>query len=206
MTTATGKSRARDPGDRARYIDADTGQLTLPASSTGGIYTAPAPPPWTMSVLLASSLCIAILLVFAIAALALVEEARNKPVVTGTTMLVLTASAAVSWMAVVVVACRDRLDRCVQSLRGSSETLQNRQTELYRRQDHLVHRFNDLANRQAEMMRLLRQVAEDAAATRQEMADVIGVADADAELSVRHQTVVNGNRPAGGLYIVPPEG
>lgn len=206
MTSTTGKSRQRDPGDHTGDIDGDTGQIRLPPSSTAGVYSTPDPPLWTMSGMLASTLCVAALFTAGVIALAAIEEVRNVRPISITAMHLLTAATATSWIAVVLVVCRDRLARCFRALRGSSETMQNRQLELYRRQDHMYGRFLDLENRQAEQMRVLREVANDIAAIRKEMADVIGVADADAELLLRQ--AVNGHRPqlSGGLYVVPPEG
>ncbi|WP_330438783.1 hypothetical protein OHB44_27830 [Micromonospora sp. NBC_00821] len=156
--------------------------------------------------MLASALCTAVLFTASVITLAVVEEVRDARPVSITTMHLLTAATATSWIALILVACRDRLARGYRALRGSTETMQARQLELYRRQDHLYDRFLDLANRQVEQMQMLRGIAEDITLIRKEMADVIGVADADAELLLRQ--AVNGHRPqaSGGLYVVPPEG
>jgi len=204
MTSTTGESQRRDPGDRTRDIDGKTGELHLPTSSAPGVYAAAVPTPWTMSGLLGGTLCIAVPILLAVLILTVVEEANDSPVVSDNAMRLLIAAGIASWTAVTIVACRDRVVRCYRALRVSNETVQSRQMELYRRQDHLVHRFNDLANRQVEQMQLLREVAADVAKIRREISDAIGVADADAELSLRQ--AVNGPRPpGGGLYIVPPE-
>lgn len=205
MTSTTGQSQRRDPEDHTRAIDGDTGEIRLPSRSAPGVYATPEPTTWTMSGLLAGALCIAIPLLLAVTVLTIIEEVRNAHVVSANTMGLLRASGVAAWIGVVLIACRDRLVRCIRSLRVSNETMQNRQLELYRRQDHLAARMTDFANRQAEQMQLLRQVAADLAAVRREMADVIGVADADAELVMRQ--AVNGTRPtSAGLYVVPPEG
>lgn len=204
MDTATGQSQRRDPGAHTHdKIDGDTGQIQLPASSRAGLYCADVPP-WAMSGLLATALCIATVILSATLVLTVAEEARNAPVVTHTTMLVLAIASGVTWIAVVLVAGRDRLVRSQQGLRSLGETMLARQQELYVRQDHLAHRITDLTNRQVEQMQLLRQVADDMAAVRREIADVIGVADADAEMQVRK--AVNGRWHAqAGLHVVPVE-
>ncbi|MFG1898667.1 hypothetical protein ACGFIP_32130 [Micromonospora zamorensis] len=205
MTSTTGESRRRDSGEQLRDIDGDTGQLQLPPSSAAGVYAAPSPPLWPVSGMLAACMCVAAVFVAGVVVLTVAEEVRHAPVISNTAMHLLTGAAATSWMAVVIVFCRDRLVVVIRALRGSNETMQNRQLELYRRQDHLYGRFNDLANRQAEQMVVLRGIADDVAAIRRDIDDVIGVADADAELMLRQ--AVNGTRPqtAAGLYVVPPE-
>jgi len=207
MTSTTGQSQRRDSDDHTRAIDADTGEIRLPASSAPGVYAKGEPTSWTCSGLLTSALCIAVPLLASVLVLTAIEETSNNAVVSDNTLGLLRSATAVSWICVVLVACRDRLVRGFRALRVSNETMQNRQLELYRRQDHLTRRFNDYANRQVEQVRLLREVAEGLAAVRREMADVIGVADADAELTMRK--AVNGTQPtatASGLYVVRPEG
>ncbi|MEU4640874.1 hypothetical protein [Micromonospora sp. NPDC023814] len=205
MTTATGNPP--DPGERIQDdtdIDGTTGQLQLPTSSRAGLYCAAANRTGGMSLLLAATLCVALLFLAATIVLAVIEEVRNVPAVTHTTMLLLVAGTAIAWIAVIIVLFRDRVHRNQQALRSMGETIQARLREQYDRQEHLAHRITDLANRQAEQMQLLRQMAVDMAAVRRDMADVIGVADADAELQLRQ--AVNENRPpAPGLYVVPPE-
>ncbi|MER5703509.1 hypothetical protein ABT023_16410 [Micromonospora sp. NPDC002296] len=204
MNTATGQSHRRDPGARTpTSIDGDTGQLQLPTASAAGTYSTGTPPPWTLSGLLAVTLCVATVFTIATVVLTVIEETRNSAAVTGTTMLLLIVGGGISWIIVSIVVLRDWVTRGNQALGSMGETLNSRQTELYRRQDHLAHRITDLANRQAEQMRLLRDVAADMAAVRREIADVIGVADADAELQLRQ--AVNGQRQPTGLYVVPPE-
>ncbi|MBM0275367.1 hypothetical protein [Micromonospora tarensis] len=203
MTSTTGQSQRRDPEDHTRAIDADTGEIRLSPGSAPGVYATPEPATWTMSGLLASALFIAVPLLLAVIVLTVIEEVRNSDVVSENAMGSLRAGCLGAWIGAVLIACRDRLVRCIRSLRVSNETMQNRQLELYRRQDHLARRFNDYANRQLEQVQLLRSIAEDMAAVRRDMIDVIGVADADAELNVRQ--AVNGNRSASGLYVVPPE-
>ncbi|MEU6206400.1 hypothetical protein ABZ814_22780 [Micromonospora musae] len=156
-----------------------------------------------MSGLLAALLCIAVPILLATGILAVVEAVHGAHVGGPNSMRLLTSASVTSWISVALVASRDRLVRAFRAIRVSNETMQNRQLELYRRQDHLANRFTDLANRQVEQMQMLRDMAEDIAAIRRDMADVIGISDADAELNARQ--AVNGNRPqGGGLYIVPP--
>jgi hypothetical protein len=204
MTTATGKSQRQDPGEHIRDIDGTTGELRLPTSSRAGLYCAAVDRPRGISLLLVTTLCPAVLFLVATVVLAAIEDVRNAPVVTHTTMLLLVAGTAIAWIAVIVVLVRDRMTRNQQVLSSAAATIQARLRELYDRQEHLAHRITNQDNRLAEQMQLLRQVAADIAAIRRDMADVIGVADADAELQLRQ--AVNENRlPAPGLYVVPPE-
>lgn len=205
MTSTTGQSQRRDSDDHTRAIDADTGEVRLPASAAPGVYAVAEPPAWTVSGLLTSALCIAVPLLVSVLVLTVIEETGDSAVLSNNTMGLLRSATTASWISVVLIACRDRLACGFRALRVSNETMQNRQLELYRRQDHLARRFNDYTNRQAEQARLLRQVADDIATVRRDMSDVIGVADADAELHMRQ--AVNGHRPptASGLYVVPPE-
>ncbi|MEU5946270.1 hypothetical protein ABZ793_11995 [Micromonospora sp. NPDC047465] len=204
MTTASGNPP--DPGDHTPpAIDGDTSQIQLPIVSKAGLYCATSNPPSGMSGLLAAIICIATVVLTATVALAAIEETRNAPVVTHTTMLLLATGSATSWIAVAIVIVRDRMHRNHQAFISIGERILARNQELSARQDALSHRMNDLANRQAEQMQLMRQLATSVAAVRREMADVIGVADADAELQLR-QAVNDGHRlPGGGLYVVPPE-
>lgn len=194
MVTATGT----DPGDD---IDGTTFQIHLPTSSKAGVYSATIRP-GTMSGLLAAALSVAVVLTVILGALIAAEETRDA---VSSTMLLAVVWTAVAWIAVALVLLRDRADHRYRALHSSCETIQAREQELFARQEHLAHRFADLANRQAEATQLLRQLAADMAAVRRDMADVIGVADADAELSIR-QAAVNESPPVGpGLYVVPPE-
>lgn len=205
MTTATGKPHP-DPGEHTPTdLDADTGQIQLPIASKAGLYCTASNPPCGMSGLLAITLCIATLILAATVALAAIEETRNAPVVTHTTMLLLAAGTATSWIAVSIVIVRDRMHRNHQALNSVGERILARNQELSARQDALSHRMNDLANRQAEQMQVLRQLAATVAAIRRDMDDVIGVADADAELQLRQAVNDNHRPPGGGLYVVPPE-
>ncbi|MFG3702425.1 hypothetical protein ACGF5C_31765 [Micromonospora sp. NPDC047620] len=205
MTTISGKSRPRDRPKDGIDIDGSTGQLRLPTSSRAGLYCAAADRPPGISRLLATTLCVAVLALTATVVLAVIEEVRNAPAVSHTTMMLLSGASAVAWTAVITVLVRDRMTHNQQVLRSIGTTIEARLREQYDRQEHLAHRITDLANRQAEQMQLMRQVAASVAAVRREMADVIGVADADAELQLR-QAVNDGHRlPGGGLYVVPPE-
>ncbi|MCX4470500.1 hypothetical protein OOK41_09290 [Micromonospora sp. NBC_01655] len=204
MTTVSGTPP--DPGEHApTVIDGDTSQIQLPIVSKAGLYCTTSNPPSGMSGLLATIMCIATVILTATVALAAIEETRNAPVVTPTTMLLLATGAATSWIAVFIVIVRDRMHRDHQALLSGGERILARNQELSVRQDALSHHQIDLANRQAEQMQLMRQIAANVAAVRREMADVIGVADADAELQLRQAVNDNHRLPGGGLYVVPPE-
>lgn len=203
MTNATGTPP--DPGEKTpATIDGDTGQIQLPVVSKAGLYCTTSPPPSGMSGLLAVTICIATVILVATVTLVAIEETRNAPVVTHATMLLLAICTATSWIAVSIVIVRDRINRDHRALNSVGERILTRNQELSARQDALSHRMNDIANRQAEQMQLMREIAANVAAVRREMADVIGVADADAELQLR--LAVNDNhRPGAGLYVVPPD-
>jgi hypothetical protein len=204
MTSHTGKSHGRDPGQTTTDLNT-AAVLQLPTSGLGGVYATPPSPPWSLSGMLASSLCVATVVLAATVVLVIIEEVHGAPVVSSTTMSLLTAASATTWIAVVLIASRDRQVRSILALRGSIETVQSRQIEVYRRQDHLAQRISKLDNRGAELLDMMLAIAVDVAAIRAEMTDVLGVADADAELSVR-KSVVNGNQPQASLYVVPQRG
>jgi uncharacterized coiled-coil protein SlyX len=203
MTSATGTPP--DPGERpTNDVNETTGQIPLPTPAKAGLYCTSTTPPSGVSGLLAATLCVALVITVAAGVLTAIEETHNAPAVTHTTMLLLVAGAAIAWISVIITNFRDRTHRTHQCLRSLGETVLARQSELYARQENLANRVNDLANRMAEQTQILRRIAADVAAVRREMADVIGVADADAELQLRR--AVNDNHPLGpGLYVVPPE-
>ncbi|MFI6228921.1 hypothetical protein ACIBCR_16580 [Micromonospora echinospora] len=192
MTT---QSRTRDP------IDEDTSSLHLPTGGEPAVYSTCVVGRMPLSRLLTASLCTAVPLTIATILLAIIEEVRNNAAVTSTTMMLTTAGSAVSWIGVITVASRDWIIRHYQALHSLTETIQARQIELYRRQEHLAGRIANLANLVTENGHTIRALTTDVTAIRASMDDVLGVADADAELQLRQ--AVNGPRAGGGgLYIV----
>ena len=183
----------------SQFEDTDTISLSDVQAATATYSTTPPRPGITISGLLAIALCVAV----ASSAFALVyvaiEELTGRQPARPNTMLLLIASAGISWMGVIVVLSRDGIIRYLRSLHSSEETTQSRMVEVYRRQDHLATRITVLANREAELLHTIQEMARDVAATRAQIEDVLAISAADEELTLRH--AVNGHRP-GGLHLV----